>query len=97
MIKLLIPCLCVFCLTAACSQVRPFVDSRREAGQTEPVGQSTPDRIAVCYNPLWDDPQTVMDLAVQACDGRKKQAQYDTTKYFTCRLATPNTAFYNCR
>jgi hypothetical protein len=86
----------IFSLTA-CSEVRPFIDSRREAGEIQPVGQSRPDRIAVCYNPIWDDKSDYEELAVQACSDRGKKAVYDTTAYFNCRLLLPNTAFYKCR
>ena len=81
----------------ACAQVRPFIDSRREAGQVKTVGQSTPDRIAVCYNPLWDSDEEIQKLAVEACAQKGKRAVKSDTKYFNCRLFSPNTAFYDCR
>lgn len=80
-----------------CAEVMPFIDSRREAGQVQPIGQSTPDRIAVCYNPLWHNEEYVKKLADDACAANKKTAVYDDTKYFNCRLISPNTAFYRCR
>lgn len=81
---------------AGCSQVRPFVDSRREAGQVNPVGQSRPDYIAVCYNPLWSDSAEAAQLAASACATRSKQAVFDKASPFNCRLLTPTTAFYRC-
>ena len=81
----------------ACAEVKPFIDSRREAGQTGTIGQSKPDKIAVCYNPLWDSDKSVRDLAQKACAERGKRAVHSDTKYFNCRLFSPNTAFYDCR
>jgi len=78
---------------SACGELGPFVDSRREAGQTQPVGQSTPNRIAVCYHPLWHTQKQVEALAQSAC---AQPVTYDDTIYFNCRLSAPNTAFYKC-
>ncbi len=86
----------IFSLTA-CSEFRPFIDTRREAGMVQPVGQSRPDRIAVCYNPVWDNESDYEGLARQACAEQGKIAVYDTTAYFNCRLLLPNTAFYRCQ
>ena len=88
--------LLAFCLTA-CSEVRPFVDARREAGKVQTVGQSTPNRVAVCYNPIWDSDETVSALAQEDCAKRGKTAVFSDKSYFNCRLATPNTAFYDCQ
>ena len=89
-------CLLLLGMTA-CSEVSPFVDSRREAGQVQPVGQSRPNRIAVCYNPIWSNMDTVANLATDACKAQGKTATYQDTSYFNCRLMTPNTAFYSCK
>lgn len=86
-----------FILISGCAEVRPFVDSRREAGQAEPVGQSRPDRIAVCYNTWWDDSSDVLKLAEAECAKQGKKAVPDGITYFNCRLVTPSTAFYKCR
>ena len=80
-----------------CAEVSPFIDSRREAGQVQPVGQSRPNKIAVCYNPIWHDDADVLKLAEEACAENKKKAVYSETKYFNCRLVSPNTAFYTCQ
>lgn len=80
-----------------CAEVSPFIDTRREAGQVQPIGQSTPDRIAVCYNPLWHNNDDVKKLAEEACSKNKKTAIYDDTRYFNCCLVSPNTAFYQCQ
>ena len=88
--------LLAFCLIA-CSEVRPFVDARREAGKVKTVGQSTPNRVAVCYTPIWDSDETVSALAQEDCAKRGKTATFSDKSYFNCRLATPNTAFYDCK
>ena len=80
----------------ACSEVGPFIDARREAGLPYPVGQSRPDRIAVCYNPLWHSQESVEKLAQNACAEQNKTATYADTSYFNCCLTAPNTAFYGC-
>ena len=86
----------IFSLTA-CSEFQPFIDARREAGEVQPFGQSRPDRIAVCYNPIWDDTSDYEKLAYQACEEQGKKAVYDSMAYFNCRLLLPNTAFYRCQ
>ena len=90
-------CLISFLSLTACSEVRPFIDSRREAGQTAPVGQSTATRLAICYNPIWDDLDNIQQIADETCQKDGKKANPDGAKYFNCRLMTPNTAFYRCR
>ena len=81
----------------ACSEVQPFIDSRREAGKVQPIGQSRPDRIAICYNPIWDSEEELLALATEGCAKQKKKPVFSEKKYFNCRLVTPNTAFYDCK
>lgn len=75
----------------------PFIDSRREAGQTIPVGQSRKNRPAICYNPLWTGDETLQSMADEACAAIGKKAVFDEKEYFNCRLIAPNTAFFKCR
>lgn len=82
---------------SACGQFSPFVDARREAGQVQLVGQSTPDKIAVCYNPIWLDEEQVKELANQECAKTNRTAVYDDSKWFSCCFVNPNTAFYDCQ
>jgi len=82
---------------SACGQLSPFVDAHREAGQVQLVGQSTPDKVAVCYNPLWSEKEQVEELAHQECAKTNRQAVYDSTKWFSCCLFNPTTAFYDCK
>ena len=84
-------------LVSACGQVTPFVDAHREAGQIELVGQSTPDTVAVCYNPLWSDKEKVKKLAEQECAKTNRKAGYSDVKWFSCCLINPTTAFYDCK
>ena len=88
--------LCFLLFLSACAQFEPFVDARREAGQVETIGQSTPDRVAVCYNPLFSNMQDVEKLAQDACAQTKRKYKFDDKKYFTCTLILPTTAFYKC-
>ena len=82
---------------SACGQFTPFIDARREAGQVELIGQSTPDKVAVCYNPIWSDQKKVKELAKEECAKTNRKAVYDDTKWFSCRLVNPSTAFFNCK
>ncbi len=70
-----------------------YIDTRREAGVVENVGQSTKEVVAVCYNPIFDEQNE--ELAKEACSPKK--AVYKDTKYFNCSLFYPNTAFYECQ
>ena len=80
----------------SCAQFRPFVDARREAGQVLPVGQSSDDRAAICYNPLWMDIQEVEKLAQESCAKTHRKPKFYDKKYFTCTLVSPVTVFYDC-
>lgn len=80
----------VFCFTGCTA----FVDTRREAGQVQPVGQSAPHYLALCYNPMFHDQGELQALADKTCASGK--ATYDRTRYFNCTLFYPNTAFYKC-
>ena len=89
-------CLMAVLFVSACAQFEPFIDARREAGQLLMQGQSTPDVVAICYNPIWSDMNDVEKLAKEGCAQTKRTPQYDDKKYFTCSLFTPTTAFYRC-
>ena len=81
---------------SACAQFEPFVDARREAGQLLTVGQSTPNKVAVCYNPLWSNEKEIEKLAADACAQTKRIPQLDGRKYFSCTFVSPSTVFYKC-
>jgi len=74
----------------------PFVDSRREAGQTTPVGASTPDRVAVCYSSRGTTPQGVLALAQAECAKTNRRAQFDGQSEFRCALLAPTRAYFRC-
>ena len=86
-----------FLFLSSCSQTTPFIDSHREAGEVQLRGQSTPDRVAVCYNPMWSDKKEVKKLAQQECKKTNRKAVYSDTKWFSCCLMNPSTAFYDCK
>lgn len=79
---------------AGCS---PFIDTRREAGQIWPVGQSRPDRIAICYNGLFTDADELQAMADDACALLKRQAVRAPDAQFNCTFFWPSTAFFDCK
>ena len=86
---------------SACSQVEPFVDSRREAGRPRAnlyVGSSKPNAPAVCYNPLWTDFEEVQKMADEVCvkNDTGIKATVDRKEYFSCTLVTPVRDFFRC-
>ena len=81
---------------SACGQISPFVDAHREAGQVQLRGQSTPDRAAICYNPIWSDKKDVEQLAKTECQKTNRHAVYDDTSWFSCCLMNPTIVFYKC-
>ena len=74
----------------------PFVDGRREAGQTTPVGPSTPDRVAICYSSRGATPKDVLKLAQSECAKTNRAAQFDGQDTFRCALLAPTRAFFKC-
>lgn len=80
---------------AACAQA-PWVDSRREAGSIEKVGESTPDRIAICHA-AGATQADLMPLAAQECAKTGRQPVYIGTNKFQCRLTTPHRSYFDCR
>lgn len=83
-------------LLVACAEVQVFEDTRREAGQREPVGLSQPDKPAICYNPLWHEITEAQTLADSLCAPNHRVAVLKRTEAFSCRLMTPTTLFYEC-
>ncbi len=80
----------------SCTAVEPFVDSRREAGQRDTVGQSTSDVVAVCYNKLISNRSQTYELAEAECQKSRRHAVYENYTSFTCSLIAPGTVFYRC-
>lgn len=74
----------------------PYVDSRREAGQTTPVGWSTPDRVAICYSSNSTTPAAVLRLAESECAKTGRTAKFDGQDSVACVLLAPTRAFFRC-
>lgn len=87
--------LCCTLIVSGCSQVYPFIDSRREAGQKETVGASKPEAPVVCYG-LFGEEADRDQLANEECAKQGKKAVFKEKNYFSCKLFTPARAFYEC-
>ncbi len=74
----------------------PYIDSRREAGQTGMVGASTPDRVAICYSSQSTTPAEVQKLADSECAKTGRTARFSHQQQVVCNLANPTRAFFNC-
>lgn len=89
-------------MLCSCSQFRPFVDRRREAGAKTPqslyVGASKPEAPAVCYNSLWTPYADVKKLADEVCINEKTGTHATPVRqtYFSCRLLVPNHFYFKC-
>ncbi|MBX7198016.1 MAG: hypothetical protein K1X51_01410 [Rhodospirillaceae bacterium] len=81
-------------LLAACAN--PYVDSRREAGQKQLVGASTPDMVAICFSPSKTPRDQVTALAQPECAKTGRMAAFDHEDPWSCTLLAPNRAFYRC-
>ena len=84
-------------LLNACSQFVPFEDQRREAGKQTPVGLSTNENPAICYNPIWHDVEQTKELADAACARTNRKAEFVRSDAFSCRLVNPSAAIYKCK
>ena len=89
-------------MIASCSQFRPFVDRRREAGARDEahlyVGKSKPNKPAICYNALYNEYSEVKALADDECVKHEKGKTAIPTHQtiFTCKLLTPNHIYFKC-
>lgn len=91
--KLVLICLLsVVFLLSACA---PFVDARREAGVSEPVGSSTDDNPAICYG-LFGSQADIDALAANECAKTGRKAVLKQKENFACYLFTPQKAVYEC-
>jgi hypothetical protein len=73
-----------------------YVDSRREAGQTAPVGMSTPDMVAICYSKSPATSAEALKLAESECAHTGRTPQFHSEERWTCTLAAPRRIFYRC-
>ena len=74
----------------------PYVDSRREAGQTGAVGNSTLDRVAICYSSPGTTPQELLKMAESECAKTGRTARFSHQERIACNLSTPTRAFFSC-
>lgn len=90
------------CLIGGCSQLDPFVDRRRNAGEKDMtklyVGRSTPENPAVCYNILTTSYAEVKKLADEECVKHKTGTHAVPVRQtqFTCRLFLPTHIYFKC-
>lgn len=75
----------------------PWVDSRREAGTLQTIGDSHPDRPAICYSgDIAEEGARLLAMANQVCAQNGKHARYLGSTHWQCRLATPHRAYFAC-
>ena len=92
----------ILCMLTACSLFEPFVDRRRNAGESDMnrlyVGRSTPDEPAVCTNGLWTTDEKVKQLADAECEKHHpgSHATFTHKTHLTCRLLLPTHVYFKC-
>lgn len=75
----------------------PWVDSRREAGiPNGRVGDSTPDRPAICHAP-GEDRAILQAMAQRVCAETGRSAVYDGTIKYQCTLMSPHRSYFRCQ
>lgn len=82
-------------LLSACGTA-PYVDSRREAGQREPVGTSTADLVAICYASQSTTPEAIYKLAESECAKTGRTPVLADQADWSCTLFAPTRIFYRC-
>ncbi|MBY0510985.1 MAG: hypothetical protein K2P94_12655 [Rhodospirillaceae bacterium] len=73
-----------------------YVDSRREAGQTTPVGMSNPNRVAICYSKSATAAAEVEKLAESECARTGRVPQFSAEERWGCTMIAPRRVFYSC-
>lgn len=84
-------------LLAAVAACAPFVDARREGGSPATVGQSTPDRVAVCYNGFATNENEIIRMAREECAKTNREPAYDGHSYWSCRVFLPHRVYFRCQ
>jgi hypothetical protein len=88
--------LAVAVLLTACGG-DPWVDSRREAGSLKTVGDSQPNRPAICYSgDIADVGPQLLAMANQVCAKSGTHARYLGSTSWQCRILTPHRAYFAC-
>ena len=89
-------------LLSACSLFEPFVDRRRNAGETDVsklyVGRSKKDAPAVCSNNLLTSEEKIQALADQECIKHHTGTHATKTgvSKFSCKLFLPTHTYFKC-
>jgi hypothetical protein len=73
-----------------------YVDSRREAGQTTPVGMSNPNRVAICYSKSATAALEVQKLAESECAKTGRVPKFSAEQRWGCTMIAPRRVFYSC-
>ncbi len=73
-----------------------YVDTRREAGQKEPIGPSTPDMAAICYSKTGTGQATAAKMAESECAKTSRVPQLDHEDRWGCTMVAPRRIFYRC-
>lgn len=86
---------------SGCSLFQPFVDRRRNAGQTGDllyVGRSKPAAPVVCYNSWVSEFEQIQKMADEECIKQKTgtRAEFVSEDKFSCRLLTPIYSNFQC-
>ncbi len=87
----------VFALSLTACVQTPFVDSRREAGFTKAIGESTEDKVAICYNTYSTNANELIKMAQDECEKTDREPAYDSHKYWSCRVFLPHRVYYRCQ
>jgi hypothetical protein len=82
-------------LLSACGTTA-YVDSRREAGQTTPVGMSNPNRVAICSSKSATAAPEVQKLAESECAKTDRIPQFSAEERWGCTMTAPRRIFYSC-
>jgi len=82
-------------MLSACAAA-PYVDSRREAGQKEPVGPSTLDMVAICTSGGKNAAAAVKTLADSECAKTNRVPEKVLEQRWGCTLTAPRRIFFRC-
>ncbi len=85
---------CVF--IGSCGITEPYVDTRREAGKSKPVGESTPDNVVICYNSMSSTAAEIKKLARDECNKTGRKPVFEKQKSFSCTVLLPMRAYFKC-
>lgn len=70
--------------------------ARREAGQREPVGPSTLDRVAICYSTRDSAQDTVLRLAESECAKTSRVPVRAFEQPWGCTMVSPRRIYFDC-